>query len=117
MTTKAERNAAAYEQVVTILTAVGTPMTMPEIAEHAMFRPLNATTRSLGQWLKFLMKKGTIVRRGTGSRAAKYSLGTSKRGVAQIGASQTVLVRVRHDGTFHSVQAPAGAQISLEFVA
>lgn len=119
MSTKAERNAQAYEQLTAVLTAVGKPMTVHELAAHPMLRPLEANTRSIGQWMKYLMKTGVATRRGQGSKRATYQLAGPKaaKGTATVRVSDSVIVTVSRDGLFRSVSAPAGVSVSLEIAA
>ena len=115
---KAERNAQAYEQITTILTASGKPMTLPDLHSHALFRPLTASSRSLAQWLKHLVKVGTLTKRGTG-RKALYGLVTPResKSRAHIRVHEAVVVTVRKDGAFHSVRVPAGIEVCVEIAA
>lgn len=115
---KAERNAQAYEQITAVLTAVGRPMTLHEISEHAMLRPLNASTRSIAQWLITMRDKGAVSKRGNGSKRATYAIAVPKERVLRAVAPQRVVtVRVGADGSFRSVQAPEGMEIALQVVA
>lgn len=115
---KAERNAQAYEQITAVLTAVGRPMTLHEISSHAMLRPLNASTRSIAQWLISMRDKGAVSKRGSGSKRATYTIAVPRERVVKAVAPQRlVTVRVGTDGRFRSVQAPEGMEIALEIVA
>ena len=114
-----ERNTQAHERIVEILTASGGPMTMPEIVEHTMFRPMNASSRSLGQWLNHMVRTGVLAKRGRGSRKATYTMAAPKmpRASHKVAAPESVIIRFDKSGNFRSVQAPAGVAIAMEIVA
>lgn len=104
---------AAREQVATILTAVGKPMSREEIFEHQMFKPVATTNRSLAQYLKYMVKTKQVRRQGSGKKAT-YSMPVP---VSAREASQPkqvgVILRLKRTGEFHSVQATGPVTIEM----
>lgn len=102
---------AAREQVATILTAVGRPMSREEIFEHQMFKPVATTNRSLAQYLKYMVKTKQVRRQGTGKRAV-YTVPVVGREAPQP-KQAGVILRLKRTGEFHSVQATGPVTIEM----
>ena len=117
MSAKTERANAAYEQITAVFTAVGRPMTIQELAEHPMIRPLNAGVRSLAQWLITMRAKKLVVRKGAGKRAVYALAVPAERKSRAHPASDSVVIRITKEGVFRAVQPPAGLAVVVEIVA
>ena len=107
----------ARDQIVTVMTAIGSPMTVHELVEHPSIRPLDLTTRSMGQILKYLVASGKVKKAGSGSKRATYRVAGPKQDqTRRATAMQAVLVRFNLDGSLHSIHPPEGVPIAFEFV-
>lgn len=92
-------------------------MTIHDMVEHPSIRPLELTTRSLGQILKYLVANGKVKKAGSGSKRATYRVvGPKQDPHKRATAMQAVLVRFNLDGSLHSIHPPEGVPIAFEFV-
>jgi hypothetical protein len=99
------------------MTAAGNPMTIHELVAHPSVRPLDLTTRSMGQILKYLVASGKVKKAGRGPKKATYRVAGPKADPhKRATAMQAVLVRFNLDGTIHSIVPPEGIPVAFEFV-
>jgi hypothetical protein len=86
-------NMQRCDAVESVLIAAG-PLTSHELAKHPAMQATYTTAKALGQSLAYMHRKGRIIKRGTGTKRAKWSIISHTEAKTGTGVKKDIPVRL-----------------------